>query len=220
MRKFVISDIHGCFSTFNEVLNTIGLTTGDELLLLGDYINRGPKSKEVVDEIIKLQSEGYNVTALKGNHEEMIFDSIALEDWNGGTEETLLSFGISHLKELDRKYLNWFSKLKPIWSVEEFIFVHAGLNFTTSNPLQDIHSMCWIRNWHDTIDFNWLGNRKIIHGHVPSSRLEIEKMFENFDRSRVLNIDNGCYMKGENGFGGLCCVELNQMELIFQKNIN
>lgn len=220
MNTYAISDTHGCFLTFKALLNTIGLTKDDALFLMGDYVDRGPKSKEVVDEIIKLQSEGYQVTALKGNHEDMIFDSLNLENWSGGEKETLQSFGITHFKDLDSKYINWFSKLKSYMNRDPYILVHAGLNFKKSNPLQDELSMRWIRNWYGNIDFDWLGDRKIIHGHVPTPRLEIEKMLEGLSRSGVLNIDNGCYMKGAKGLGGLCCLELNQMQLTFQENID
>lgn len=220
MNQFVISDIHGCFLTFRELLNKVGYSKDDELYLLGDYINRGPLSKEVVDFIIGLQSQGYNITALKGNHEEMVFDSIDLEDWTGGAPETLRSFGINHLKELDKKYKNWLATLSPYAGTKVFIFVHAGLNFEYTNPMQDERSMRWITNWYDSIHYDWLGDRKIIHGHTPIQRAEIEKMLANLETTKTLNIDNGCYLKDEAGFGHLCCLELNTMTLEFQQNID
>jgi len=56
MARYAISDIHGCYHTFKELLNTIGLNKNDDLILLGDYINRGKYSKEVVDFIMQLES--------------------------------------------------------------------------------------------------------------------------------------------------------------------
>lgn len=220
MKKYAISDIHGCFHTFKELLNKIGLNKTDELYLLGDYINRGSNSKEVIDFVIYLQNKDYSIKTLKGNHEEMVFDSIELEGWTNGEEETLKSFGINHLKELDKKYINWFLNLDLFIENDEFIFVHAGLNFDTSNPLENMRSTTWIRDWYNSINYDWLGNRKIIHGHTPKEKFEIEKMINEFEQQRVLNIDNGCFMKETNGYGNLCCVELNNMELTFQKNID
>ncbi|WP_430816388.1 metallophosphoesterase family protein [Carboxylicivirga sp. RSCT41] len=217
--KYVISDIHGCYNTFNELLNKIGLSKSDELFLLGDYINRGKDSKKVVDYIIDLQNQGYNITALKGNHEEMVFDSLELEDWTSGAKETLESFGINHLNQLDAKYLKWFSKLKPIHQDDEFIFVHAGLNFDVSNPFDDKRSACWIQNWYGSIDYDWLGNWKIIHGHVPIEKSQIEKMMEGFNKTKVLNIDNGCYMTDKKGYGSMVCVDLTNLKLTFQANV-
>lgn len=216
----MISDIHGCFLTFRELLNKVGFAKSDELYLLGDYIDRGTRSREVLDYIIELHRQGYKIKSLKGNHEEMVFDSIELDDWTGGAEETLQSFGIKHFKELDKKYVKWLTALLPYLEKNEYIFVHAGLNFESDNPLKDKQSMSWIRNWYSRIDYDWLGKRKIIHGHTPKPKPEIEKMFTEFKNLKVMNIDNGCFMKDEKGFGNLCCLELNKMDLIFQQNID
>nr|WP_319401661.1 metallophosphoesterase family protein [uncultured Carboxylicivirga sp.] len=218
--KYAISDIHGCALTFKELLNKISLSKNDELYLLGDFINRGSKSKQVVDYIIELQSQGYNIIALKGNHEEMVFDSIELDGWTAGAKETLKSFNIKHLNQLNPKYIKWFSNLKSLSVNNEFIFVHAGLNFEINNPIEDIRSVCWITDWYKSINYEWLKSRKIIHGHIPKKKYEIKKMLQNFPTTKVLNIDNGCYLKGEAEYGNLCCVELNKMELTFQENID
>ncbi len=69
MRKLAIGDIHGCNKTFKALLDQINLSKDDELTLLGDYIDRGPDSKGVIDTIINLQSSGYQVRALRGNHD-------------------------------------------------------------------------------------------------------------------------------------------------------
>ena len=62
-RLFAISDIHGCFKTFYElIVNTIKLSKSDQLILLGDYIDRGDQSKEVIDFIIDLHKEGFNIS--------------------------------------------------------------------------------------------------------------------------------------------------------------
>jgi serine/threonine protein phosphatase 1 len=219
MNKYVISDIHGCFFTFQELLSKISFSKNDELILLGDYVNRGQRSKEVLDKIIELQQDNYKIIALRGNHEDMIFDSIALENWTAGEEETLQSFGITYLKNLDKKYLRWLRSLKSHHLDENYIFVHAGLNFTNENPLEDKQSMRWLIDWYDTINYNWLKDRKIIHGHEILSKAEIIKITDKADISKVINIDNGCYLKGKPDFGNLCCLNLTKMEIIFQENI-
>lgn len=219
-KKYAISDIHGCAYTFKELLNRIGFSKYDELHLLGDYINRGLDSKMVIDYIIELQNQGYNVKAIKGNHEEMIFDSINLEEWTPGANETLSSFNIQHLNQLNLKYIKWFSSLKEHHVDQQNIFVHAGFNFENENPFEDKKSALWIQDWYESINYNWLGNRRIIHGHVPKKKREIEVMLNEFENTKVLNIDNGCYLKEEPGFGSLCCIELNSLQLTFQKNID
>jgi serine/threonine protein phosphatase 1 len=73
MGIWAISDIHGCYRTFEALIEKIGLCKEDELHLLGDYIDREPGSKEVLDLILKLKSENYHVHCLLGNHEIMLF---------------------------------------------------------------------------------------------------------------------------------------------------
>jgi serine/threonine protein phosphatase 1 len=220
MRIFVISDIHGCYLSFEALLKKVDFTKTDQLFLLGDYINRGPRSKEVVDYIMELKLQNYNITTLKGNHEEMIFDSLELEEWTNGETETLESFGINHLKNLDKKYINWFQNLKHFAEKGDYIFVHAGLNFQIEDPLEDRKSMLWINNWQEEINYQWLGNRKVIYGHLPQTQSKIEEMLQNFNREKHICIDNGCFLNDEKGFGNLCCLELTEMKLYFQKNID
>jgi serine/threonine protein phosphatase 1 len=82
LKKFAISDIHGCNRTFNEVLQKTGLNKDDQLFLLGDYIDRGPDSKGVIDTIFNLQNEGYQVHCLRGNHEQMLMDAWQKNDFH------------------------------------------------------------------------------------------------------------------------------------------
>lgn len=78
-RLFAIGDIHGCFDSFKDLVESkIQLQKDDKLILLGDYIDRGDSSKEVVDFIIKLLENGYDIIPLMGNHEAMLLE--AFED--------------------------------------------------------------------------------------------------------------------------------------------
>ena len=220
MNQYVISDIHGCYFTLRELLNKIGLSKEDKICFLGDYIDRGSKSKEVIDYLIELKESGYNLHTIAGNHEEMVFDSIELENWTAGADETLNSFGIDHFDQLGKKYIAWLNRLKPYLETERYIFVHAGLNFKYENPLDCTTDMAWIGNWYDSINYDWLQNRVIIHGHVPISQNEIEKMLENITKNQYMNIDNGCFIKDKNGFGKLCCLELSKRILTFQNSVD
>lgn len=220
MNRYAISDIHGCFFTFQEILNKINFSKKDELYLLGDYINKGNRSKEVIDFIIELQNKGYKITALRGNHEQILLDSIRGRNKMQPTPETLKSFGIKNIHELDKKYIDWFFGLKFFKTTRDFIFVHAGINFNKDNPLKDRRKMLWLRNWYHAINYDWLKSKIIIHGHTPTSKNEIQKMLENIEATQFLAIDNGCVWKGQSGYGNLCCLELNNMHLIFQENID
>ena len=92
-RLLAIGDIHGCFDPFAELVEQkIRIRKGDRLVLLGDYIDRGNKSREVIDYIIDLQDHGFDIITLMGNHESMMLDSFESEqakyNWfmNGGYE--------------------------------------------------------------------------------------------------------------------------------------
>ena len=81
MNKFAISDIHGCAKNFKALLDRISLSLGDELYLLGDYIDRGPDSKGVIDHVWQLQKTGHTVHCLCGNHEQRLRRN-CLEFWD------------------------------------------------------------------------------------------------------------------------------------------
>lgn len=241
MRKIAISDIHGCAETFRALLEQqVQLSPHDELYLLGDYVDRGPDSKGVLDHILQLKQAGYQVHCLKGNHEEMMYnaahDPREVEMWlyNGG-KETLLSFGLDSPDQLPATYLDFIQAMDFYHEVDKFILVHAGLNFTgpettdregdgflwrLHNPLTDRESMLWIRWWYDHINWDWLRDRMIIHGHTPIETDDISEMFLALNEDRVLDIDNGCFAKYREGLGQLCAFDMTHRRLYFQENID
>src|SRR6056297_3080965 len=107
--RYAISDIHGCFKTFRRLIESgIKMEKNDQLFLMGDYIDRGPSSKQVLDYILYLMENNYNVVLLRGNHEEIFLNvidgkhDVSLWYYNGGLE-TLHDFGFT--KFIDRKEL-------------------------------------------------------------------------------------------------------------------
>ncbi len=221
MRILAISDIHGCLNTFKALLRQIKFSKSDHLFLVGDFIDRGPNSKGVIDYIWELQTTGHNITCIKGNHEQMMLDSLVdlqqARRWlHHGGSQTLDSFGVDHLKEVTKKYIRWMQTLPHFALEEDYIFVHAGLNFDMPNPMEDKNSMLWIRNWYSDVNFNWLGKRIIVHGHTPFKKTSIEEMFSKIDHLQVLDIDAGCCFDYE-GLGHLCAVDLTNRALYFEK---
>lgn len=224
-RKIFISDIHGCLDTFTELLNQLALKEEDHLFLLGDYIDRGPHSKGVVDRIMALRKVGVKLTALRGNHEQMlIYDYISetVKGWKDMADEALKrSFGIERLEQLPKPYFEFFNELPFFHQEDDFIAVHAGLNFRYENPFHSEEDLIWIRDWYKNIDYNWLGERVVIHGHTPQTIQEIETQLAMLGEKRVLNIDAGAFMSQgkENGFGHLCAFDWTNKQLYFQENI-
>jgi serine/threonine protein phosphatase 1 len=222
MRQFAISDIHGCAATFKALLRQIDLRKEDELYLLGDFIDRGPDSKGVIDYIWALQESGHQVFCLRGNHEELLINaSVDMHQkliWsaNGGIQ-TLESFGVSHQKNIPQPYIYWMNQLPHFFEVNEYLLVHAGFNFGLKDPLQDKETMLWIRNWYPTLKREWLKDRIIIHGHTPLPKAEIEHMHRQLNDFPVLDIDSGCTFV-ERNYGWLCALELGTRALYFEKN--
>jgi len=216
-RLFAIGDIHGCFDSLKELVeNKIQLQKDDKLILLGDYIDRGDKSKEVVDFIIELSENGYDVIPLLGNHEAMLLDAFEdeknISKWfqNGGYE-TLRSFGINSVKEFGINYIDFFRQLKLYDEYENHLFVHAGFNDEIYNPFADNYHMIW--KCREKYTHPKLIDKIILHGHcaIPYTISE--------DRIRtgnpVVNIDTGCVYGVHTGYGRLTALELYSRDIYF-----
>ncbi len=227
MRQFAISDIHGCNISFNALLDQIGLTTADELYLLGDYIDRGPDSKGVLDTIMRLQSKGYKVRCLMGNHDEAMVKALYnyefreswLDKWGG--KETLESFDCYSIEEVPIDYWRFLESLETHIEVDGYLLVHAGLNWSSAKPLNDIEGLLYSRNWYHRINYEWLDGRKIIHGHTPIVQAEMLSQLDMLPIKRYLNIDNGCvYDRFGDGGYNLCAFDMTNRQLFFQKNLD
>lgn len=216
-RIFAIGDIHGCSQTFKKMISEkIQLTKTDQIYCIGDYIDRGEDSKGVIDFIMELRTKGFAVFTLRGNHEQMMLDALhdnyALDLWlaNGG-KKTLQNFGINSLDEMEEKYWNFFHETSLCFETDQYIFVHAGLNFYQKNIFADKEAMLWIRDF----DCNApaLNNRLLIHGHTPTSLDIILKQ-----KGCCINIDGGCVYTKNTGLGHLVALELPSRSFIWQKN--
>jgi serine/threonine protein phosphatase 1 len=220
-REIVIGDIHGCYKTFNKLIFCIlEISKEDNIYLLGDYIDRGPNSKEVIDLILTLQEEGYHFYPIMGNHEKLLIDSLysteSFLDWiENGCLKTLNSFGIVRVYDLEEKYINFFSNLPYFIKLDKYVLVHGGINLSIEDPYQDTNSMVWIRT--ETGDIEKKLGRRVIAGHTP---LPIDEIKKSLDKPKIY-LDGGCvYYKRYKGLGNLCALDLNKMELYYLTNID
>ena len=226
MQRFAIGDIHGCLKTFQTLLEQINYSTEDELILLGDYVDRGPDSKGVFDHIFHLREEGYKVMCLMGNHEQMLLDfkkdDKGRKSWllHGGVQ-TLMSFDTETVRDIPVKYIDFMTNLPSYYTTDDFIFVHGGLNFTKRNPFKDEYAMLWERAWYKQVNYKWLGKKIIVHGHTPSTREEIEEMGKYIQLNQYINLDCGCYVSERRAdMGFLTALNLDSHELYFQKCVD
>lgn len=228
--RWVIPDVHGHLATLKSMVeDRIALTKDDSLYFLGDYIDRGPDSKGVIDYIINLQESGYDVNYIRGNHEDyciraweddqkrFLFRSPIEKDWrkNGGNR-TLESFGAKRPRDISKFYIDWMKGAKYFIELEDYILVHAGMNFKIDNPFEDTRSMMWIRDFR--VDKNKIAGKKIIHGHVPVEMTLID-LFRN-NNYDFISLDNGIYYANKDGFGNLLAFNIDTKEIIIQHNID
>ncbi|MDD2335895.1 MAG: metallophosphoesterase family protein [Geobacteraceae bacterium] len=219
-RRIAIPDIHGCAHTFAALLyDVLRIQVSDTLYLLGDYTDRGTRSKEVVDQIFELQSKGFSVYPLRGNHDDMLLRACGNLDFfriwmlNGGGA-TLKSFGVDDPCELPLMYRRFFDALPFYLELEDFILVHAGLNFLADDPFSDKEAMLWTRS--QEINTDIIGQKKVITGHTPVSRETIRKSIS----SELIPLDNGCVYAATVQLGTLAALDLDTLSLYFQKNID
>lgn len=216
MNTYVISDIHGHNKTFQKLLKEIDFSKTDTLYLLGDLIDRGPESKEVLDTVIAMQSEGYSIICLLGNHERMMLNALQDFQWEmswvqQGGKETLFSFLAPSVDKIPNEYIDFIKTFEYYIESNNFILVHAGLDMTTDNPFADTEAMLWLRKWEEKFNIGWLGDRTVIHGHSPVRTEEIESALE--QNAKVVCIDNGCFVTSE-GYGKLGALHLESRKFI------
>lgn len=215
--RYAITDIHGCCKTFQALLQKLQIKGTDYLYLLGDYIDRGPDSKGVLDMIMNLDCK---VVTLMGNHEDMwlrasvrMGDSVECDAninfWieNGG-QTTLKSFsGID-----TTPYLTFIRDLPPFLELDDFYLVHAEFDFSLPDPFgkEGINSMFWGRGKPNP------GKKPVICGHTP---LPIEQIQEGLKTNNI-NIDNGCCYFNRIGYHHLLAYGLDDGQLYMQQNID
>lgn len=217
--KYVFPDIHGCIETFQYTFEKVICPDKTDIIYFtGDFINKGPDSKGVLDYVLHLIKAGYNIQAVKGNHEQLllsaIHDKAAVRDFilKGGLE-TLDSFNASTIDEIPDQYIEFIHNLPFYIELEDFYIVHAGFNFSVSDPFSDRDSMLNIRDFEvDPVKTHY---KTIIHGHYATPLQEIlYHLIEK--RNYRLNIDNGCVYTHREGMGNLFVLNLSDLSYIIQ----
>ncbi len=141
-RIFAVGDIHGCHAKLARLLDALPLNQdGDQLVFLGDYINRGPDSRLVLDLLLTLAEQRPETVFLQGNHEETLLHYARTGDMDllpllrsMGVEATLKSYGdaqpdaLRDLSFLPPEHVDFLLRLEPHYRAGGYLFVHAGVN--------------------------------------------------------------------------------------------
>lgn len=188
MRYYAIGDIHGRFDLVEKARESIklhGANSEYKVIFLGDYIDRGPESKQVIEHLIEAQKVDPDVICLQGNHEAMVVETVLRSlkpDWwlgNGGNT-TLLSYGhpfdfgkSTMLSFIPQEHIKWMASLPKFYEAEKQVFVHAGIPQWGMNlPPKSKHAnkmidaeeqMQWML-YHPTDSGGWKG-KHVVHGH-------------------------------------------------------
>lgn len=193
-RTISISDIHGHSIALEALLESVDVQQRDTLVFLGDYIDRGPDSKGVIEQVIRL-ADRCHVVPLMGNHEEMLLsaraDNRSFETWmsNGG-DAALRSYGTTDdLNCIPQKHIDFFQGLLRGHETEDYFFFHA--NYAPNWRLEDHDSntALWM-SLNDIPGPHYSGKIAVL-GHTPQPEGKI------LDLGHLICIDTGC------GFGGL-----------------
>ncbi len=196
---YIIGDIHGYFKRLVTLVDqvTVRIQSADTIVFLGDYIDRGTQSYEVVDFLIELsRTSTLSTVFLKGNHEDMFMNYLRGGDDTGayiinGGDATIRSYianrGVFELPEHHRVF---FGSLRLYYEGKDFIAVHAGLNPGTAGlEAQDEYDLLWIREKFFLADKRW--DKTVIFGHTPVSHLSGGAPVYDDPGRNIIGIDSG-----------------------------
>ena len=162
-------------------------------IFLGDYVDRGSDSRGVVEMLMDLKGEPIQPIMIKGNHEQMLLDAVAVPEaelaWNlNGGACTLKSYGVANAFEIPDDHLRWFRSLTLMFDDGLRLYVHAGINPSRAIGKQKPEHLLWIREpfLSSKRDFG----RLVVHGHTPTETMAPELRFNR------LNIDTGAVYGG------------------------
>jgi len=199
---FAIGDIHGCFDKLCALMDKIKIDHDKDILLfLGDYIDRGNSSFDVVEYLIDLKKHFQKIIFLKGNHEKMLEEYLSgknrLDYLIYGGQQTIESYmrrsRTAGSPLIPQEHLDFFKSLSLYYETDDFIFVHAGLRENIPFEMQDPADFLWIRKDFVHSDFDF--GKRVVFGHTPYAEPLVEP--------NKIGIDTGAVYGNK-----LTCVEL------------
>lgn len=212
MRIYAIGDVHGHIELLREMHARIASEIERDrpndwrVIHLGDLIDRGPDSNNVIEFLMAAQASDSRHIVLTGNHDIGLLDFLAKPDPQGlfarfGGVETARSYGVqlllgdlaqqrvSHaqlLRAIPESHLRWLRGLPFQASFGDFYFCHAGIRPNVPLEDQDPHDLIWIRN--EFLNHPGLHPKVVVHGHTPQAEAEV--------LANRVNVDTGVFYSG------------------------
>ena len=203
---FAVGDIHGCYDKLCALMDKLPIhMVQDQLLFIGDYIDRGPGSIEVMDYLIDLKKRTPGIIFLKGNHEDMLQNYLDGNDrftylLNSG-QQTLDAYlnnrDATEDYPVPAAHLEFLSTLRLYYETEDYIFVHAGLRDKVPLESQKEMDLLWIRDEFIYSDYDF--GKRVVFGHTPFK--------EPLVQTNKIGIDTGAVYGNR-----LTCVQLPEMK--------
>lgn len=207
-RVLVVGDIHGCRHELDLMLADLAAGPGDTLVFLGDYVDRGPDVRGVVQRLVELQAGATARTVfLRGNHEDMLLGYLGRGGHYGeaflanGGDVTVRSYGVTGRPSPDRferalptAHLEFLSTTTFLHDEPDYLMVHAGLRPDRPLERQSPHDLIWIRDEFIARPHGF--GKTVIFGHTP-----MREVLE--DLPYKIGIDTGCVYGGR-----LTCLEV------------
>lgn len=187
-RRFAIGDLHGCLAELEVLLEALAPEAGDTVCFLGDYVDRGPDARGVIERLIRLRAEGPQCVFLKGNHEDMFLAFLGRPGrhgdaflWNGGNA-TLASYGCDGMPgptvatRLPAAHDEFLNGLRTHAVLGDFLCVHAGVRPTRPLDSQSEEDLLWIRE--EFIARPHSFPYTVLFGHTPQRDVLIDLPFK------------------------------------------
>lgn len=212
-----IGDIHGCLRSLESLWKKLEPYKDTLHVFVGDYIDRGPQSRQVVDFLMEVSKERECVF-IRGNHEQMLLD--AYEDnstinwlYNGG-DTTLHSYKCNSAEQIPENHIRFYKDTPLYYETDSYFFVHAGAPPHQSlkkskESAQSQDYFLWGREHLNSFDTPW--EKTVIFGHTPRPR-PIQK-------PKMIGIDTGCVYQ-KTGLGKLTAVILPETTFIEQVSLD
>lgn len=211
-RTLVISDIHGELEKFDQLLEKVEYDAkADQLILLGDYVDRGPDPRGVLNRVMALKEQGAIV--LRGNHDDMMVAAAdgepeAWQRWEmNGAIYTLKSYDPSIEKmvipndDMFKRHVSFIKEMNYYYQTDDYIFVHAGVDPDIPVEETDPFTLVWIR---ESFHHGYHGERTVVFGHTPTAFFNGDGNFDvYYGKNNIIGIDGGAVFGGQ-----LNCLEL------------